>query len=150
MAFIHEKPVHAQLLEGHYIVLPCLVIEFGQHCLQHAAGLFHLLDGIALAAFIFGFVDRCGDVIDLSLYGSGLPLPGERDALKLAVADDDGVIVPCRDPAAELFPVGRLKVFFGGDKDICRRVQAQEVRAPLFCQVVGHDIEAFLGEAKPL
>ena len=66
------------------------------------------------------------------------------------MADDDGIIIPCRDPAAELFPVGRLKVFFGRDKDICRRVQAQEVRAPLLRQVVGHDIEALLGKPKPL
>ena len=65
------------------------------------------------------------------------------------MADDDGIIIPCRDPAAELFPVGRLKVFFGRDKDICRRVQAQEVRAPLLRQVVGHDIETLLGETKP-
>ena len=66
------------------------------------------------------------------------------------MADDDGVIIPCRDPAAELFPVGWFKVLFGRDKDICRRVQAQEVRAPLLRQVVGHDIEAFLGQTKPL
>ena len=58
VAFIHKKPVHAQLLEGHYIVLPCLVIEFGQPRFQHAAGLFHLFDGIALTALIFGFIDR--------------------------------------------------------------------------------------------
>ena len=45
------------------------------------------------------------------------------------MADDDGIIIPCRDPAAELFPVGRFKVFLRCDKDICRRVQAQEVRA---------------------
>ena len=58
MAFIHKKPVHAQLLEGHYIVLPCLVIEFGQLRFQHAAGLFHLFDGISLTALIFGLIDR--------------------------------------------------------------------------------------------
>ena len=58
MAFIHKKPVHAQLFEGHYIILPCLVIEFGQPRFQHAAGLFHLFNGIALAALVFGLIDR--------------------------------------------------------------------------------------------
>ena len=149
MAFIHKKPVHAQLLKGHHIILSGLVIESGKPCFQHAAGLFHLFDGIALTALVFGLIDRRCDVIYLSLDRSCLPFPGERDALELAVADDDGVIIPCRDPAAELFPVGRLKVLFCCDKDICCRVQAKEVRAPLLRQVVGHDIEALLGEAKP-
>ena len=66
------------------------------------------------------------------------------------MADDDGIVVPSCDAGAELLPVGRLEVLLCCDKDICPGIEPHEVAPPLFDQVVGDDVEAFLGKTKAL
>ncbi len=148
VALIDEEPVHTQLLEGHDIVLALLVIELCKAYLQCPAGFLHLLDGVIFPSFIFERGDGILDIIDLPPDGRHLTLAGQGDALKLAVADDNCVVVTGRDAGAELFPVGRLKVFLRCDKDICPRIEAKEITSPLLDQVVGDDIETLLGKAQ--
>ena len=64
--------------------------------------------------------------------------------------DDDGVVVTGGDSAAELLAVLGFKVFPGGSKDVCRGIQAKELRCPLLGQVVRDNKERLLTQAKPL
>src|SRR5699024_12190815 len=56
------------------------------------------------------------------------------DALKLRVADDDGIVVAGGDPGAELLAVLRFKILFRGGENIGGRIQPQELRRPLLGQ----------------
>ena len=79
-----------------------------------------------------------------------LPFSGDRDALKLAVADDNSIIVAGGDAGAELLAVSRLEVLFGDGEDIGRGVQTQELRRPLFDQVIGHHKHGLVAKAEAL
>ena len=98
MTFIHKETVHTQLLESHDIILALLVIQLGQPHFQSPAGLLHLLNGIVFTSVIFEFCDGILNIINLPLDRCFLPFPGKRDPLKLAVADNNGVIIPCSYP----------------------------------------------------
>ena len=98
MTFIHKETVHAQLLKGHDIVLALLVIQFCKPHFQSPAGLLHLLNGIVFTSIIFEFCDGILNIINLPLDRCFLPFPGKRNPLKLAVADNNGVIIPCSYP----------------------------------------------------
>ena len=77
-----------------------------------------------------------------------LPFSGDRDTLKLAVADDNGVIVAGGNTGAEFLAVSRLKVLFGDGKNIGRGVQTQELRRPLLNQVIGHHKHGLVAKAE--
>ena len=62
-----------------------------------------------------------------------LPLLGDRDFFKLAVSDDDSIIITGGDTGAEFLAVSGLKVLFGCDKDVCGGIKPQKFRCPLFC-----------------
>ena len=79
-----------------------------------------------------------------------LPLFGDRDTLKLTVADDNSVIVAGGNTGAELLAVSRLEVLFGNGEDIGRGVQTQELRRPLFDQVIGHHKHGLVAKAEAL
>jgi len=115
---VHKHPVHAQLLKGHNIVLAVFGLQLFQPCLQPPLGPLQLLDGKPFAAAGLYFLDALGDLPDLFLQKTFLALPADGDALKLGVADDDGVIIAGGDPGAELFSVPGLEVLFGGHKDV--------------------------------
>ena len=53
MAFIHKKPIHAQLLKGDNIILSRIGAQFFQLCFKRFAGLFHLLDAEIFASIGF-------------------------------------------------------------------------------------------------
>ena len=77
-----------------------------------------------------------------------LPLFGDRDTLKLTVADDNSVIVAGGNTGAELLAVSRLEVLFGNGEDIGRGVQTQKLRRPLFNQVIGHHKHGLVAKAE--
>ena len=77
-----------------------------------------------------------------------LPLFGDRDTLKLTVADDNSIIVAGGDAGAELLAVSRLEVLFGNGEDIGRGVQTQKLRRPLFNQVIGHHKHGLVAKAE--
>ena len=103
MALVHKEPVNAQLLEGNHIILTLIGAQFFQLGFQRFPGLFHLLDGEILACVDFQLVD-CGKCfINLLLNDALLPLKGQRNALKLRMANDDRIVVPGGDAGAEFF-----------------------------------------------
>ena len=103
MALVHKKPVNAQLFKGNYIVLALIGAQFFQLGFQRFAGLFHLLDGEILACVGFQFVDGGKGFINLLLNDAFLPFKGQWDALKLAVPNDNCIVVAGGDAGAEFF-----------------------------------------------
>ena len=110
MALVHKKSVNAQLFKGNYIVFTLIGAQFFQLGFQRFPGLFHLLDGEILTCVDFQLIDGGKRFINLLLNDTFLPLKGQRDALKLAMPDDDGIVVPGGDAGTEFFAVGSLKV----------------------------------------
>ena len=110
MAFVYKEPVNAQLLKGDHIILTAVGAQFFQLGFQRFPGLFHLLDGEILTCVVFQLVDGGKRFINLLLNDTLLPLKGQRNALELAMPDDDGIIVAGGDAGAEFFAVSGLKV----------------------------------------
>ena len=150
MRLVHIQPVYAELFKGHNVVLAGGVMELLQLGFQIFLGALQLLDGKALGAAGLEFCNAVLDLPYLLLQEPFLPLSGYGDALKLAVADDNGVIVAGGNAGAELLAVACLKVLFGGDKDIGGGIEPQELRGPLLRQVVRHGKEGFLAQAEAL
>ena len=101
MRLVHKKTVNTQLLKGDNIILAAIGAQLVQLCFQRFPGLFHLLDGEILACVDFQLVDGGKRFINLLLNDTLLPLKGQRNALKLAVPDDDGIVVAGGDTGAE-------------------------------------------------
>ena len=98
----------------------------------------------------FQFRDAVQDLTPLLFQEIPLALHTHRDFLKLAVSDNDGVIVAGGDPAAEPLAVLGFKVLPGRHQNIGRGVELQILRRPLLRQVVGHHEQAFLAQPQPL
>ena len=98
----------------------------------------------------FQFRDAVQDLTPLLFQKIPLALHTHRDFLKLAVSDDDGVIVAGGDPAAEPLAVLGFKVLSGGYQDVGGGVELQILRRPLLRQVVGHHKQALLAQPQPL
>ena len=146
MALVHKKPVNAQLFKGNYIVFTLIGAQFFQLGFQRFPGLFHLLDGEILTCVDFQLIDGGKGLVDLLLNNALLPFKGQWDALKLRMADDDGIIIAGGDAGTEFFAVGSLKVLAPCHQKFCIGVEVQELRSPLLCQMVGHHKEGFLAQ----
>ena len=133
MRFVYKHTVNTQLLKGHNIVFLIVSPQLLQSGLHTALGAFQLLDGEFLTAAFPQLRNAHGDLRNLILQKPLLPLFADGDFLKLAVTDDNRIIVAGGDPGAELFAVFRFKVPLLGHKDIGGGVQPQKFRCPLFC-----------------
>ena len=149
MALVHKKPVNAQLFKGNYIVFTLIGAQFFQLGFQRFPGLFHLLDGEILTCVDFQLIDGGKRFINLLLNDTFLPLKGQRDALKLAMPDDDGIVVPGGDAGTEFFAVGSLKVLAPCYQQLGIGVEVQELACPLLRQVIGHHKQRFLAQPQP-
>ena len=150
MGLVYEQAVYAQLFKGHHIVLAALVVELFQLGLNGFLAAFQLLDGKPLSVVGFQLGQTVHDVPLLLFQDVTLALDGHGDFLKLRVTDDDGVVVAGGNAPAEPLAVFRLKIFLSCHQDVGGWIELQELRGPLFRQVVGHHIEGFLAQAQPL
>ena len=64
--------------------------------------------------------------------------------------DDDSIIVAGGNPGTEAATVVLLKILFGRYQDFGGRIQPQELRSPLFCQVIGYNEHGFAAQAQTL
>lgn len=101
LALVHKEPVNAQLLKGDHIILSLIGAQFFQLGFQCFPGLFHLLDTEILTCVDFQLIDGGKRFINLLLNNTLLPLKGQRNALKLAVPNDDSIVVAGGDAGAE-------------------------------------------------
>jgi len=150
MALINKEPVHAELLKRDHVILAALVVELGKPCLQGFPGALHLLDRVAFRLLRLGLLNAEQNLLDLALQNGLLALYAHGDFLKLAVADDDGVIVPCGNAAAKLFPVLGFKIFLCRDKDVGRRIELEPFCRPLLGDMVGHHDQRLGAKAQTL
>ena len=147
---VHEQPVHAQLLKGHHIVLAAFRLQLFQPGLQGFLGPLQLFHREAFPAAGLHLGDALGDFPNLLMQQPLLAFLADGDFLELGVAHDDGIIVAGGDAGTKLLAVVLFKVLFGCHQDIGGRVQTQELRSPLFGQVVGHHKEGFLAQPQAL
>ena len=168
------RSLRFDLVGGEGLVQPLLMPRLREKQIRQAGvGADHKLRRAVAAHAVFVFIDGDGirpalvvprdapvvvkvtdgcrqDVEHPLLQEPLLPFSGNGDALKLAVADDNGVIVAGGNAGAELLAVACLKVLFGSHKDIGGGVEPQELRRPLLRQVVRHRKEGFLAQAEAL
>ena len=97
----------------------------------------------------FQFVDGGKRFINLFLNDTLLPFKGQWDALKLRMADDDGIVVAGGDAGTEFFAVGSLKVLAPCYQQLGIGVEVQELACPLLRQMVGHHKKTFLAQPQP-
>ena len=150
MGLVHEQPVYAQLFKRHHIVLAALGLQLFQPCFQRLFRAFQLLDGEPLPAAGLHLGDALGDFPNLLMQQPLLAFLADGDLLELGVSHDDGVVVACGDAGTEFLAVMLLEVLFGRYQDVRGRVQTQELRSPLFGQVIWHHKEGFLAQAQAL
>ena len=150
MALVDENSVNAQLFKCDHIVLAALVVQLVDLGLQALLSFHHLFDREILRFFSLGFGNAHHDFVDLLFKNGPLALYAHGNLLKLAVADDDGIIVAGGNPSTELLAVLGFKILAGGNEDICRRIELQKLSGPLLRQVVGHHKEGLLAQAQPL
>ena len=136
MAFIYEKPVHAKFLKGHNIVLFRLVVELVELLLNGLFRAFQLLDREIISSVSFQVSNAVGDFFKLLFKDGSLPFNAHRDFLKLRMPDDDSIVIPGSNSTAEPFAVFGFKVLFRSHQNICGRIELQELRRPLFGEVV--------------
>jgi len=96
----------------------------------------------------FQLIDGGKRFINLLLNDALLPLKGQRNALKLAVPDDDGIVVAGGDAGTEFLAVGSLKVLAPCHQQLGIGVEVQKLACPLLCQMVWYYEKAFLTQTK--
>ena len=148
MRLVHKKAVNAQLLKGDNIILAAVGAQLVQLGFQRFAGALHLLNRKILSGIGFQFVDSQERFRNLILNNTLLPFKRKRDALKLRMTDDNGIVIAGGDAGAELFAVRRFKILAPCHKQFCVRVQMQKLRCPLLRQMIGNHEQAFLAQTQ--
>ena len=136
------------MLESDNVIFAVCCPQFFQLLFQIFAAFFHLFHGKTLTAGILQLRNGILDFIDLFLNDAFLPLKGTRNALKLAVPDDDGIVVPGSDAGTEFFSVGSFKILAPCHQKFCIRIKVQKFCRPLLRQVVGDNKKTFLTQAQ--
>ena len=149
MAFIYEKPVHAEFLKGYNIVLFRLVVELVEFLLNGFFRAFQLLDREIISSVSFQVCNTVGDFFKLLFKDSSLPFNAHRDFLKLRMPDDDSVVIPGSNSTAEPFTVFGFKVFLRSHQNISGRIELQELRRPLFSEVIRDYEQRFTAQSEP-
>ena len=139
MALIYKQPIHTQLFKGHHIVLAVCRLELVQSGLQGLSGFLHLFDAEILTTLPFHFCNGVFDFINLLSQLPFLTLRRERNLFKLAVTDNNRIVVAGRNPGTELLSVFSIKVLSGSYKDLGAGIQLEELVSPLCGQVVGNN-----------
>ena len=144
MRLIDEDTVNAQLFKGHNIILAGLVIELVQLLLDRFLGSLQLLDGEIIPTVFLQFRNAVQHFIQLLLQDGTLSFQGHGDLFKLAVPNDDRIVVAGGNAPAKLLAVLGLKVLLGGDKNIGGGIELEVFARPLLRQMIGDHKQAFL------
>ena len=149
MRLVHIQPIYAELFKGDDIILAGLVIELVQLLLDRFLGSLQLLDGEIIPTVFLQFRNAVQHFIQLLLQDGTLSVQGHGDLLKLAVPNDDRIVVAGGNAPAELLAVLGLEVLLGGDKNVGGGVELEVFARPLLCQVIGNHEQAFLTQSQP-
>ena len=111
VTLINEKSVYTQLLKGHCIILFGLIVELIELLLDRFLCALQLFYGEVISTVLFQFRNALRYLIKLLFEDRPLPFNAHRDFFKLAVTDNDGIVIAGGNSAAELFAVLGFKVF---------------------------------------
>lgn len=142
--------MNAKLLKGNHIVLAGGVLQLLEPCFQAFLGAFQRFDGEAFCSAGFKLFQPLLDLPNLFLKQPLLSFLRNGDTLKLAVTDDDGIVVAGGNATTELFTVLWLEIFLGCGEDIGGGIQTQKFRGPLLGQVVWHYEKRLLAQTETL
>ena len=124
LTFIYKQPVYAQLFKRNHIIFTVCALQLFQFLFQRLAQLFQLLYREMLANLRFRFFDGLLDFIHLFLNQTLLSFCRQGYFFKLAVSDDNRIIITGSDTAAKRFAVAGFKIFLAGNQKLCIGVQA--------------------------
>ena len=150
MRFVHIEPIHTELFKGHNVVLAVGILQLFQLRLQVLFRALQFLNGEALSITGFQLSQTILNFVDLLPQKPFLPFHGYGYPFKLAVPDDNRVIVSGGDTGAELLAVPFFKVLFGGNENVCGGIQPQKLRRPLFRKVIRNSKQGLVTEAETL
>ena len=138
MCFVYHQGINTQFFKGDSVILSLGVIQLCESLFQLFSGSFHLFDGEILCTFPFQRCNLVDYIIDLLLKVRSLPLGGQGNPFKLAVADYDNIVIAGGDASAEAFAVCALKVASLGHQNIGVGIEQQGLGCKLFGQMVGN------------
>ena len=124
LALIHKQPVYAQLFKRNHIIFTVCALQLFQFLFQRLAQLFQLLYREMLANLRFRFFDGLLDFIHLFLNQTLLSFCGQGYLFKLAVSDDNCIIITGRNSRTEFFSITGFKIFLAGNQQLRIGVQA--------------------------
>ena len=122
MAFIHKQPVYTEFFKIYNLIFSGLVIKLGKTRFQTLFGLFHLFNGKTFVILCFYFTKSFFDLINLLYDCIFLSFIGKRYFFKLAMSDNNCILISGSNSGTEFLPVCRFKIFFPGRKDVCPRI----------------------------
>ena len=150
VGLVHEEGVHPELLEGERHVLRLAVGPLLQLRLEAALGLLDLLHHARVGALGLELGQVGRQLVELFLEVAREGPVGDGQELEGLVGDDDGVVGARGDPAHDPLALALGEVLLAGDEQVRRRVEPQELGAPLLDEVVRHHDHRLLGQADPL
>ena len=119
MALVNKEPVNAELFKVDYRVLALGIVELVELCFYPFSGFHKLLDRELFAPACLHVVNTTLNIIELPLKLFPLSFNAHRDFFKLAMPNNDRIIIACGNAGTELFAVSRFKILLS-----CRRNRA--------------------------
>ena len=123
LTFIYKQPVYAQLFKRNHIIFTVCALQLFQFLFQRLAQLFQLLYCEMFANLCFRFFDSLLDFIHLFLNQTLLSFCGQGYLFKLAVSDDNCIIITGRNSRTEFFSITGFKIFLAGNQQLRMGVQ---------------------------
>ena len=149
MTFINKESVNTKFLKGYNIIFTALVIELFKFLLYGFSRFFKLLNRKVLSTISLQIRNAICQFFKLLLQNCPLSFYGHRYFFKLRMTDNYSVIISGCDSTAELLAVLCFEVFFCRNKNISCRIELQELRRPLLCQMIWYNEQRFIAKSKP-
>ena len=110
----------------------------------YCPGFHKLLDRELFAPACLHVVNTTLNIIELPLKLFPLSFNAHRDFFKLAMPNNDRIIIARSDTGAELLAVARFKILLPCHKDIGTRIEPQVLGSPLTDQMIWHNEHCFI------
>ena len=106
------------MFKGDDIILAVSRLQFLQAQLQAFPRFLELFYGKVLTVLLFGLCNGILNLVHLLLNQAFLTFFRQRDFFKLAVSDDDSIVVTSGNAGAEFLSVRRFKILLAGDEEL--------------------------------
>ena len=144
MALVNKKSVNAELFKVNDRILTLGIVELVELRFNPFSGFHKLLDRELFAPACLHVVNTTLNIIELPLKLFPLSFNAHRDFFKLAMPNNDRIIIARSDTGAELLAVARFKILLPCHKDIGTRIEPQVLGSPLTDQMIWHNEHSFI------